>query len=121
MTPATNPAGSWDARVARPRGVTPVVVHFTTEGQVFLLSGGAGRWSADPSGRFRFEVAEPIVGERGGYAGWVRIEQEAVLDPVAGRFTSRGRSTVHGVDGIPAYTADITIVAQRTVETHRVA
>lgn len=113
MIDPPDPAGSWDAQVSRPRGVVQEVIHLTGQGQAFLLSGGAGRWSADAPGRFRFEVAEPIVGEHGGYGGWVHVEQSAELDG-AGRFTSRGRTTVHGVDGAVAYTADVTVEARRT-------
>jgi hypothetical protein len=111
---SAGPAGSWAARVGRPRGTTSVVVHFTPQGEAFLLSGGAGRWSSTGPGRFRFSVAEAIVddgADPAGFSGWVRIEQEAVLS--ADGFESSGTSTVHDAAGEPAYRADITIVARR--------
>ena len=113
MSTAATPEGSWDAQVSRPRGTSSVVVHFTPQGEVFLLSGGAGRWSPGGPGQFRFTVAEAIVDDGGDFTGWVRIEQEAVLRTGPGGFTSRGRSIVHDAGGRPAYTADITIVARR--------
>jgi len=105
------PEGSWAAQVHRPLGTSSVVVHFTPQGQAFLLSGGSGRWWRDRPGRFRFSVAEAMVNQAGGFSGWVRIEQEAVLEP--DQFTSQGTSSVHGEDGALAYDAEVTIVARR--------
>lgn len=106
---AAPPCGSCTARVQRPRGTSTVVLHFTRQGQVFLLPGGAGRWWPAGPGRFRFTLTEAVLTADGGFGGWVQVNQEAQLR--GDGFSSSGTSVVHGVDGERAYEAPVTIHA----------
>ncbi|QGV77514.1 hypothetical protein [Streptomyces ficellus] len=92
-------AGAWTARVARPSGTSSSVLHFTVDGRVFLASGGAGTWWPTGARAFSFRVAEPVFDARGDCAGWVDVEQRAVLTGDGGGFRGEGTSVVYGADG----------------------
>ncbi|MFF8828519.1 hypothetical protein [Streptomyces sp. NPDC015131] len=106
------PAGTWTARVARPGGTYTSVLHFTVDGRVFLDSGGAGTWWATAGeGAFAFRIAEPVL-DGGACAGWVDVEQRAVLSGDGGAFGGEGTSVVYGADGARRRVARVGIAAR---------
>lgn len=104
------PAGAWTARVARPSGTYSSVLHFTVDGRVFLASGGAGTWRATGEGAFSFRIAEPVFDGSGACAGWIDVEQRAVL--TGDGFSASGSSVVYGPDGARLREARIGISAR---------
>ncbi|WP_338676877.1 hypothetical protein V1460_30795 [Streptomyces sp. SCSIO 30461] len=109
------PAGAWTVQVSRPGGTYPGVLHFTTDGRVFLASGGAGSWRATGGasvGRFAFRIAEPVFDGTGACTGWVDIVQRATLDGDA--FSSTGTAVVYDREGRADRQARVGISARRT-------
>ncbi|MGA4867691.1 hypothetical protein ACPB9J_34200 [Streptomyces lavendulocolor] len=104
------PAGAWTARVARPAGTSTSVLHFTVDGRVFLASGGAGTWWSTGERAFSFRIAEPVFDAGGGCAGWVDVEQRAVMS--GSGFDAEGTSVVHGSDGARLRASRVTLSAR---------
>jgi hypothetical protein len=105
--------GWWLADVIRPNGHVESTFHFTATGVALLVSGGvgAGTWTADDARCFCFRLVEPLFGDSGACAGWVEIEQHAVLGDDT--FTGEGTSVVFDTGGSRLRVVRVVVSAKR--------
>lgn len=119
MSGSASPAGTWSGQLHIRDEYYDVVLHFTPDGQAFILSGpdlaGAGTWTAADDSRFSYRIAHPLVDGSGTYTGWIDVDHHAVQS--GDTLTSSGKSYAYGVDDQLLRVVEVTTVAKRTTTT----